>query len=160
MKIGIMSDSHENMPAIAKALEIFKQNEVGVVLHAGDIISPITYKEFSKFPFKYYFVFGNNDGEKEFLKEKFKEIAKFSKFLDIEIGGRKIFMVHEPDFIEEIAEKGAYDVVIYGHTHIVDIREKGKTLIINPGETGGWLKGRKSVVVLETQDLKWQVIDI
>ena len=46
MKLGIISDSHENMPLIAKAVELFNHEEVDLVLHAGDFISPITAKEF------------------------------------------------------------------------------------------------------------------
>jgi len=40
MKIGIMSDSHDNMNMVAKAVELFNQRGVSRVLHAGDIIAP------------------------------------------------------------------------------------------------------------------------
>ena len=69
-------------------------------------------------------------------------------------------MVHVPDFVEDIASKGNYDVVIYGHTHITDIRRVESTLIINPGESGSWLLGNRSIVVLETEDLSYSQIDL
>ncbi|MBA3066545.1 metallophosphoesterase [bacterium] len=160
MKIGIISDSHENMPAIAVAVKIFNNEKVKRVFHAGDIISPITHTEFKKLKCPLTAVFGNNDGEREYLKEKFKGLAEFYDFYSGECGGRRIFMVHVPDFVEEIAGRGNYDIVIYGHTHITDIRKSGATLIINPGECGSWLLGKKSVVILETKDLSYKLIDL
>jgi hypothetical protein len=43
--------------------------------------------------------------------------------------------------VEEFMGAESADVIIYGHTHEVDIRI-GSPLIINPGEAGGWLKGK------------------
>lgn len=148
MKIGIMSDSHENMNMIAKAVKVFNERDVLLVLHAGDIISPITFKEFDKLNMEMYVVFGNNDGEHDFFKEKFKDIAKiYDRYGIIELAGKKILLYHIPDFLDSLAKSGDYDVIVYGHTHIIDIRKVDGTLIINPGETGTWLEGdRKSVV--------------
>lgn len=45
MKIGILSDSHDNMPKLARAVELFNEEKVELVLHAGDLVSPITANE-------------------------------------------------------------------------------------------------------------------
>ena len=160
VKIGIMSDSHENMGAIRKVVDLFNKAGVEMVYHAGDIISPITYKEFSSMKSPMICSFGNNDGDRSYLKQKFGTKTAFYDFYSGNIFGRRVFMCHHPDFCEEIADSGAYDLVIYGHTHEVDIRNRGKALIINPGETGGWLTGRKTVVVLDTGDMKYDLYDI
>ena len=46
--IGIMSDSHDNLDAIRKAVDAFNEAEVDLVIHAGDMISPFTSKEIKK----------------------------------------------------------------------------------------------------------------
>ncbi len=40
--VGVLSDSHDNMPAIERAVDFFNENNVDMVMHAGDIISPFT----------------------------------------------------------------------------------------------------------------------
>ncbi len=160
MKIGIMADSHENMPMIRKAVELFNANGVQYVLHAGDIISPITVKEFSRLKARFIGVFGNNDGEKFFLREKFAPFGKIHEGShQMELADKKILLKHSQDLVEALAESGAFDLIIYGHTHELDIR-KGKTLIINPGETGGWLKGKSTVVILDTETMRPEVFDL
>ncbi|MCD6413281.1 MAG: metallophosphoesterase [Elusimicrobia bacterium] len=160
MLIGIIADTHENMNAIRKAVEIFNSRAVERVFHAGDIISPITHKEFKKLNCPMTCVFGNNDGERKYLREKFSGFAEFYDFYSGSVGGIKIFMNHYPDFVDEIASLGAYDVVIYGHTHRTDIRKSGSTLIINPGEAGGWLLGIQRIAVLDTDTLEYEVLDL
>ena len=39
MKLGIISDTHDNLPAIAAAVEIFKKARVQAILHAGDYVA-------------------------------------------------------------------------------------------------------------------------
>jgi putative phosphoesterase len=165
MLIGIISDSHENMSSIDKAVEIFNQKKVSAVIHAGDIISPITYSHFAKLNTKMYLVFGNNDGEKKFLTEKFSQIGTIKpaphEFF-LEEDGKKIFFVilHEPFNLDELVKTQKYDYIIYGHTHKQDLKTFGKTTIINPGESGGWLFGKKSVAILDTKLNKVEFIEL
>jgi uncharacterized protein len=148
MKLGIMSDSHDNMPLIARAVALFNSEKVDLVLHAGDFVSPFTNIEFRKLNAKMVAVFGNNDGDKPYLLTRFAGIAEIQgDFREMEVGGRKIVLMHQPKFLEALAAASGYDLVVYGHTHIVDIRE-GKPLVINPGECGGWLYGTATVVTL------------
>lgn len=150
MKIGLMADSHENMPMMAKAVEYFNQAEVDLVLHAGDIISPITCKEFNALKSQLKAIFGNNDGEKSLLKKKFKELGMEIYYppYELTLAGKKVLLYHVPDFLDDLIKSGSYDVIIYGHTHKVDVRREGKTLVINPGECGGWLYNQSSIGIL------------
>ena len=47
-KIGIMSDSHDNLPAIRAAVELFNREKVDLVIHAGDVGAPFTAREIKK----------------------------------------------------------------------------------------------------------------
>lgn len=157
MKLGLMADSHENMPMIAKAVELFNKEGVEIVFHAGDIISPITHKEFKNLKAKMVCVYGNNDGEKLFLKEKLGNIHV--RKYETELNGKRILLIHEPDFLDSLMASGKYDLIIYGHTHRVDVR-KGRTTVINPGECGGWLTGKPTVGIYSTDDDEVEIVDL
>ncbi|MBU2567328.1 MAG: metallophosphoesterase [Elusimicrobia bacterium] len=161
MKIGIMSDTHENMPMIAKAVSVFNREKVDLIFHAGDIISPITGREFKELKSKLVAVFGNNDGEKRFLREKFSQIGELHEPpYKAEVNGFSVLLMHQPDSLEKFASSGKYDIIIYGHTHRVDVRTVGETLIINPGEAGGWLDGKSTIGILELPSKKFMLIDL
>ncbi len=165
MLIGIISDSHENMSAIDKAVEIFNLNKVDFVLHAGDIISPITYSHFAKLKSRIYLVFGNNDGEKNFLTEQFSKIGSINPApyeFSLQEDNKQInfVLLHEPFNLDELIKSQKYDYIVYGHTHRQDLRSEGKTTIINPGESGGWLLGKKSIVILDTKSHKVTFLDL
>ncbi|MEW6096281.1 MAG: metallophosphoesterase [bacterium] len=161
MKIGVIADSHENMPMIAKAVECFNNRQVDLVLHAGDIISPITSKEFKKLNTKLIAVFGNNDGEKSLLIKKFNELGMeiYPAPYELTIEEKRILLYHIPDFLDDLIKSGSYDVIIYGHTHTVDVR-KGKTLVINPGECGGWLYNKCTVGILNLPQCEVEIVNL
>ncbi len=163
MKIGIISDTHDHHENVLKSLAIFNERQVAYVLHAGDIVSPFTAKCFGGLDTaKFIAVFGNNEGEKLFLTSVIHgfggEIHEYC--YKGEIDGRKIFMTHTHHSLDEVTQSGMYDLVIYGHTHKQDIRQVGKTLVINPGEATDWITGTSSIVILETQDMSYEVIDL
>ena len=161
MKIGIIADTHENMPMIAKSVSVFNREKVDIIFHAGDIISPITSREFKKLNSRMVAVFGNNDGEKKFLREKFSQIGELHEPpYKTEVEGSRILLMHQPDSLEKFAYSGKYDIIIYGHTHKVDVRTVGKTLLINAGEAGGWLDGKSTVGVLEFPSKNFRIIDL
>ncbi|HDP70173.1 MAG TPA: metallophosphoesterase [Actinobacteria bacterium] len=160
MKLGIIADTHENMPMIAKAIKLFNDKKVDLVLHAGDFISPITAKEFKELKMKMIGIFGNNDGEKFYLREKFKNIGEiYEDYCELELDGKKVAMMHQPKFLDSLIAAAKYDLIIYGHTHEVDIR-KGKPLVINPGECGGWLTGKSTVAIVDTKTMKAEIFEL
>jgi len=79
MFIGIMSDTHDNVPLTKKAIDLFNSKKVEFVIHAGDYTSPFTLKLFKELRCKYAGVFGNNDGDKLLLQDRRKEICTTSR---------------------------------------------------------------------------------
>lgn len=145
MKIGIISDTHDDIDNTNKAIDMFEQHDVQVVIHAGDIISPPVIKEFKRLTqknVKVYGILGNNDGEKHGLENAFDFIN--GEFLGetgkIDLGGLKFGIYHGMDLKkkEKMIKSGKFDVFIYGHTHRRDPEGNipntvGKTLVFNPG---------------------------
>ena len=120
-----------------------------MVFHAGDFIAPFTAIDFSKLKCKMMMVFGNNDGEKIRLYHAFSKLGEIVEGpKTCEYHGKRFILMHEPTCMDELSTSHKADVIIYGHTHEIDIR-KGETLIINPGEAGGWLTGRATAALLD-----------
>jgi len=159
MKIGLISDTHENMTKIRRAVELFNREKVEVVLHAGDIISPITADHFQGLNSRFIGVFGNNDGDRLYLRQRFRRIGKIhvDKY-EGRLGGKRFLLIHQPDMLEPLAASGAYDVIVYGHTHRWEISRHGGTLVINPGEAGGWITGKATVVLLDTETMEARLV--
>jgi len=68
MKIGIVSDTHDHTDNVQNAIEIFREEKVDCIIHAGDFIFPGVIDEFKKLkdelPFSRMIgVLGNNDRE-------------------------------------------------------------------------------------------------
>lgn len=156
--IGIISDTHDNRDNIRRAVSIFNQKAVGLVVHAGDFIAPFTVLDFKHLSCPMQMVFGNNDGERIGLDSAFKKLGTLlpgpRSFL---YEGKRFLLMHEHNCLKEVCASGAVDIVIYGHTHEVDIQQ-GEPLIINPGEAGGWLKGRATIAVLDLERLATELI--
>jgi hypothetical protein len=163
MKVGIIADSHDNLPMIRRALDIFRQEGAECLIHAGDFIAPFAVKELLKFPGRVYGVFGNNDGEKEGIRKIWPEVTTGPAVF--EIGGKKILVVHSKDDAseEEIAKA---DVFIYAHSHRPEVTRRPTaegprpTIVINPGECGGWLSGKSTAVVLDLETMDGKIVEL
>ena len=159
MIIGIISDTHDNMTQIRKAVEIFNARGVGHVVHAGDFGAPFTFRIFKDLKCPFTGIFGNNDGER-LLLQKLSQGRVFKQPHVFELDGRKIVVLHEHHIVNALADSGHYDVVVYGHTHEPDVRRVGKTLVVNPGEAGGWLYGKSTVALLDLDTVTAEIIDL
>jgi hypothetical protein len=151
------------MDAIRAAVELFNKKKVTTVLHAGDIISPFTATAFSKLDAQMYFIFGNNDGDRLLLKQKYEDIGAecCGEFGDLEIEGLRIALIHgiyeAP--VNALAESEDFDVVVRGHTHHAGVTEINDTLLINPGETAGVLTGKRTVAFFDPE-LGVEIVEI
>ncbi len=159
-----MSDSHDNLKAIQKAVEYFNKKQVKAVLHAGDIVSPFTLRAFKELEPKLYFVFGNNDGDRVTLTKWFEEIGVVScgDFGDLTIEGLHIALLHGTNetLVKAIAECEDFDVVVRGHTHEPGVKMIGGTPVINPGECCGVLSGKATVAIVEVANLNVEITEL
>ena len=156
MKIGIVSDTHDNLPKIKKAMAAFTARKCEAIIHAGDVISPFAAKALKAAKLPIYAVYGNNDGERKGLAELLPGICDGPRAF--ELGGRKFVLAHSIAQVPDSARAGA-DVIVVGHTHVAGI-ERTKPLVINPGECSGWLYGKHSVVVLDTARLAAEELNL
>ncbi len=167
MKIGIISDTHDHWTNIEKFVDKFIDEEkVEVVFHCGDIIAPFMKKPFNRLNennIPLYAVYGNNDGEREGLKNLFGKTFEIKgNFLEIELSGKKILMFHhlEMEIVDAIAKSEKYDLILKGHTHQVMEKKIGKTLIVNPGEACGYLTKNSTAAVLNLDDMNLRFLKL
>ncbi|MEL7832715.1 metallophosphoesterase [Fodinibius sp. Rm-B-1B1-1] len=161
MIIGLISDSHDHVPHIKKAVEIFKNRNVGLVLHGGDFCSPFTIPLFDGLSLKA--VFGNNDGDHYLLLQKGNDIGldHWGSFGEFEIDGKKLALYHGTDtpITAALEQSGNYDVVVSGHTHQKKVEFVGKTLAVNPGTAHGF-EGEATIALLDTEAMDVQFIKL
>lgn len=164
MRLGLISDTHDNIPMIKTAILRLNELEVDLVLHAGDYISPFTAKPYAELRAKMIGVYGNNCAEREKLKEVYAAVGKeiIGNFAEVKATGIRIALLHGHDecLLRSLIEHGGFDVVVHGHNHQAKISKQGTTLIVNPGEVCGYLTGNHNIAILDSLTLEAEIIDI
>ena len=165
MLIGVISDSHDNLPQIEKAVEYLNQAQTGLVLHAGDYCAPFVLAKLKALNCKLVGVFGNNDGDHELLKKRFSETANCTihdRFANVNVDGYKIALLHgdETELLFALIGSQYFNAIVHGHSHNKSIERKGKTLLINPGELCGYLTGKASIAILDTEKNQAEIVEL
>jgi len=173
MLIGIISDTHDNLIGLQKAIQIFKERNIEMLIHCGDWVSPFTLEFFDRemkelrIPIKS--VVGNNPGD---IKRTIVSNAKMQNPIEwaktvmllIEIDEKKMVVYHGDDreILSTLIDSQKYDVVFTGHTHASRNETIGKTLVINPGTTSyaceGKIIDKASVAVYDSETNKAELI--
>ena len=161
MLIGIVGDTHNNLKNISKICDIFNAEEVDLVIHTGDITLPKSLKAFKELNCKLLGVFGNNDiEEKNDLLEASKgfKCNIYDEPFFCELNNKKICIVHHPELINENLIQQV-DFIFHGHTHRYRNEVIKETIIFNPGECAGFLKGKNQIGLLDIENPPPKVIN-
>ena len=161
MLIGIVGDTHNNLKNISKICDIFNAEKVDLVVHTGDITLPKSLKAFRELNCKLLGVFGNNDiDEKDDLLEASKDFKCniHDEPFFCEFNNKKICIVHHPDLINDNLIRQA-DFIFHGHTHRYRNEIIDKTIIFNPGECAGFLKGKNQIGIVDIENPLPRVIN-
>jgi uncharacterized protein len=143
MRVGLISDTHDRVPAIAELVRQMQAGGVGMVLHAGDYCAPFSLKPFEEAHLSLAGVFGRNDGDPQGLVSRAHESPH-----SFDVGGRRILLVHDIGDVHKRSVVG-HEIVVHGNTHQQEMKTRGDTLIVNPGEACGWLHGTPSAAILD-----------
>ncbi len=164
MKIAIISDTHGNTANFKKAINWINKENIGLVLHCGDIGAPETLKEsLENFKGQLFGVLGNMDADYKISVGEYNKIPNVKieeKILEIKITNKNIALTHKPEDARELAESGKYDFVFYGHTHKPWEEKIGNCRMINPGELAGQIfKPSFAVYDFETNSLNLKILE-
>jgi len=165
MLVGLIADTHDRLPMVEKAVKRLNEENVELVLHAGDYIAPFVIPKFKDLKARLIGVFGNNDGDRELLKRRFSEykgLEMHGNFAEITIDGLRVALLHghEEELLKALVESEGFDVVVYGHTHKEEVYQKGRTLVVNPGEVCGYLSGKSTIALFDTVKREVRLVDL
>ena len=154
MKAGILSDSHDQAAAVASALERFRAEGVGVILHLGDVCAPSVLAGYRESGIPLLAVFGNNDDDRDGLQDATGGAFRQGPRVE-EVAGRRILMAHTFEELQpELSERGRFDLVLFGHTHRPLTMRVGRALVLNPGESCGFLRGKHTCAIVDLETME------
>ena len=173
MKIGIISDTHDDLENVHKSIEIFNAEGTNYVIHAGDYVFPGVVREFQNLDAKFIGVLGNNDGERLLLLKNFLDINGEVGEIDLDRLKFGIYHGTSKEIKELLANSGRYDILVCGHTHIREstivqngMQKNGKTLVLNPGTAHKKVASKSGafeesgVIIFDTQTKGYRFVDL
>ena len=158
MKIGAISDTHDNVPIVETAMDRFETADVEAVVHCGEFVAPPVIPHLDRDGIEIHAVRGNNDGEREGLLDAFGDLdggTLHGRFAELTFDGRTFALLHgeKRPIIDALAASGEYDYVLHGHWHVREERTVGDTVVINPGAHFPTVPGEhRTVAVVDTHD--------
>ena len=159
MRIGVVSDTHDNLKNVARIVELFNRARVERVVHTGDITKAKTLDVLALLEAPLVGVYGNNDLERDSLEAA----ARNHRFeildppLVLDWSQRRLIVMHDPSELDP-ETLNAHEVLLHGHTHRRVIERENGRLVFNPGECAGFLEGHNAVGVLDLKSLETEVL--
>jgi len=152
MKIGLLSDTHNNLTNLQAALSAFRAESIATLIHCGDITSPETAASLGGF--RVIHVIGNGDyasGEIRRVLLDLNPLSSSALSFSGEIDQVPLAAAHghQPRQVELLAASGRFQYVFTGHSHRRRDEILGATRILNPGSLGGLKAEERSVCVLD-----------
>lgn len=153
MRIGIVSDTHDNVRTLGRALSILRSEGISKLLHCGDLCSPIILEALAGFDV--WIALGNMDRQEE-LQPAASEVIGAGRLADrhrLTLNGHSAALVHghREDELRRLINTGAHAYVFHGHTHRRRNQRIGPTRVINPGALGGIGWQQPSFCILDLQ---------
>ena len=134
MHVGIVSDTHDDLDVVQRAVDHFADT-ADVVVHCGDIVAPFAARPFDHDDFEFYAVRGNNDGEWA-LKQLVDEFGVYlGEMGELVLDDLHVAVYHGTSeaIVGALLDCGHYDYVLRGHTHERVHEERDGTVHVNPG---------------------------
>ena len=162
MLIAVMSDSHDQLENLGRALAVAVGRGVGMILHCGDLVAPFTLKELARAGVPVHAAFGNNDGDRYLLQKTaqgFPHVTLHGEFGVVDAGGVAVGFSHLKETAAGLAALGKARMVFFGHTHVHETLEVAGVLAVNPGEILG-KDGNPGFCLVDTATLEWERVGI
>lgn len=162
MKIAILSDIHDQLPQLKKALVAIQDTDA--LLFCGDLCSPFVIKALGEgYAKPIHVVFGNNDGDHFRITQNSKtypHIQLHGELAELTFDKVRFGINHFDNIARVLAESGRYDVICFGHNHQFEFSQAGNCQLINPGEVYGGLTGNSTLAIFDTETRTPQRIDL
>jgi uncharacterized protein len=163
MKIGILSDTHNNLDNLRRALVLFEGEGISTLIHCGDFTGVEVARAMQGF--RVIAVYGNGDVASGEIRQALLDQNPDS-YAGIlyhgEIGGARIAVTHGhmPALLEELIRSQKYEYVFRGHSHQHKEELVGNTRVINPGALGGLHRDQRHICILDIDQGKTKFINM
>ncbi|MBT7334345.1 MAG: YfcE family phosphodiesterase [Gammaproteobacteria bacterium] len=160
MRIGVVSDTHNNLKNVAKIVDLFNASRVERVVHTGDITQAKTLDLLAGLDAPLYGVYGNNDVERDSLDRAI--LNHGFTFCEPPFTAcwaqQQIIVVHDPrEFNGHLQTE--CNLALHGHTHLYRLETWGKhTVMFNPGECAGMMTGLNAIGIVDLITLKTELL--
>jgi putative phosphoesterase len=159
--IGILSDSHDNLVMVRRAVALFNDMGCDLVIHAGDFVAPFSVAELRNLRSPVKAVFGNCDGERAGLARAFEGLGEVREApFAFSHAGLRFLVTHMDGHLAGYLAKIPCDVAVFGHTHKALSEPRDGVLVINPGEAGGWLHGKATAALFDPRKMAVDIIPL
>ncbi len=152
MKIGVLSDTHDNLSNLTFALETFRERGIKTLIHCGDLTGFDLVSQFSDF--RLIYLIGNMDHTSGTVIKRVNKLGEDNyaglTFMGI-LDGIPVAATHShiEGKVMELVRSGKYQWVFHGHTH----RKRDEVIngvhIVNPGALGGLARGPRSFCIVD-----------
>lgn len=168
MKICIVSDSHDRADPLAAAVREAKALGAAAVIHCGDLIGAQTVKPALAAGLPVHAIHGNNLGDPQAMHFQSRQsegrLQYYGPDARLELGGRRILVVHYDNYGYAFACTGEFDLVCCGHSHRAEAREVTgvngrRSWLVNPGTVAGlsapatWVLGDLATMSFQVREL-------
>lgn len=153
MQIAVISDTHNDIFHLEKAIQEIQRREISHLVHCGDVTLSQTLRPCKGL--RLFLAYGNGDSDERAIAEELSLLNPENRSgltLDFFIERQRFYVAHgdSPKLIQSALTSGLYDWVLQGHTHRFKNEIIGKSHWVNPGALGGKLTETGSFVVLDT----------
>jgi putative phosphoesterase len=155
MRVGILSDTHDNKAALARATEAVRAEGIETLFHCGDLTSPAMLPLLAGF--QVHLARGNMDVASAISEAVTRTSPRtcYDRECHAVMARKQLVMLHGDNAarLSELIQSQQFDYVFHGHTHRRRDERIGRTRVINPGALGGLrLPGQaRTICVLNLQ---------
>ena len=141
MRIAILSDSHDHIPNLTRAVSLANSEGAEMLIHCGDLISPFMLPCLDRFNGPVHLIYGNNPGDQHLIASRcgtvFPRLHHHGTHGSFQAGSLRIGLCHYPDQARDLAASNSFDLVCCGHDHLWAVERLGRCLLVNPGDLLG-----------------------
>lgn len=160
MKIGVISDTHDQLSNMIFALNTFREEGIETVIHCGDLTSLEMVSHFDGF--RVIYVFGNIDHATGAIKKRLEKM-RADNYAGLVFRGNldgvpiAVTHSHMEGMLMDLVREKRYKWLFHGHTHEQRDEMVHGVRIINPGALGGMGRERRSfcMVDFDSEDVRF-----
>jgi uncharacterized protein len=159
MKIGVLSDTHDNLSNLISVLETYRGRGIKTLIHCGDLTSLDMVSHFKGF--RLIYTIGNMDVANGAMKKRIEKMNE-ANYADLvyrgKLNGIPIAVTHShiDGKVMELVREQRFKWIFHGHTHEKRDEVVRGVRIVNPGALGGLGREPRSFCIV---DLDAEVVE-